>query len=130
MITKNDLEIIVDTAFSKIMKINLETDEFFIYKMNEGEQVLRMDFSDWIEIFEQEGWIHPDDIEKYYKHYLNLNILCHFKKNNEPLICRYRRKVKDDIYTVVQSTICKAADYTEDSPSVLLYLMNLGVNNV
>lgn len=115
-IEHSELVKIVNATFTKIMKV-FSDNTFIIFKKNEGEQVLRYNFSDWIKIFMDDGNVHEDDKEKYLDFYNYERIML----DAQPIqMCEYRRRAGNE-WTTVRAFIS-----LEEDGSFYLYLTNIG----
>lgn len=116
--------------YTKILKINLTTDEFAIINMNLDEKDKGKGFaehiSEWLTGFAKSGNVHPDDMEEYLEK-TNLTYMReYFTQNKTSLIILYRRKYEDGFKQVMMEMI-PAGDYSHENQSLFLYVKNIDI---
>lgn len=115
--------------YTKILKINVTEDSFQIIDMDLDEQTEEKGFagdsiSKWFTLFGEKGYVHPDDLQEYFR-LTNLQYLRnYFAGNKTSLHVLYRRKFADGFKQVMMEII-PANDYSMDSQSLFLYVKNI-----
>lgn len=116
------------SSFTKILKINLQSDSYQIILADETELVEEKGFdttiSGWFRRFGLSGQVHEEDLEEYLSH-LNTEYLSEYFRNDKNLCsCYYRRKIGNRYYKVVMD-LMKAEEYKDDDQWLYLYVKNI-----
>ena len=114
--------------YTKILKINVTDDTYGIVNVDVNEQTEEKGYaatiSGWLRSFGEKGFVHPEDLDEYYKHTDLQFMREYFAEGNTTLIVLYRRKYEDS-YKKVMMEIIPATDYTDDNQSLFLYVKNI-----
>jgi len=120
------------TAYTKILKINLNENKYTIISMNTDEQSQDKVFSEgifeWLEMFAKSGQVHPDDMEHYLSNTDRKFLCSYFTTGKEHLNVSYRRKIGDG-FSPAEMKMIPADDFTPDSQNLFLYVENLYGNS-
>ncbi|MCQ2465382.1 MAG: GGDEF domain-containing protein [Oscillospiraceae bacterium] len=120
------------TAYTKILKINLNENKYTIISMNTDEQSQDKGFSEgifeWLEMFAKSGQVHPDDMEHYLSNTDRKFLCSYFTTGKEHLNVSYRRKIGDG-FSPAEMKMIPADDFTPDSQNLFLYVENLHGNS-
>lgn len=116
------------SSYTKLLKVNLTTDMFYILQMNLSEQTEAMGYNDsisqWLRDFAMSGLVHEDDREKYLKYTAIEYLRNYFKDGYLDFDLHYRRKI-GDTYHRVKMEIIPAKEYTPENQVVFLYVKNI-----
>jgi len=115
-------------TYTKILKVNLATDDFTVMMMDESERTeekgFRTTISEWLKAFADAGQVHPEDKEKYLEG-TDLNYMKdYFKKENKILTIRYRR-MTNNVFQDSIMDIIPVSNYSESNQIVFLYVKNI-----
>lgn len=116
------------TSYTKILKVNLTTDEFNIIQMDTNEKTSTKGYSDkiseWLYNFGTSGQVYKDDVKAFLEK-TSMDYMRNFFKSGEKELCvLYRRIIGDDFYKVLME-IKPAKDYTDENQSLFLYVKNI-----
>ncbi|MCQ2496079.1 MAG: GGDEF domain-containing protein [Lachnospiraceae bacterium] len=112
--------------YTKILKINLDTDTYSIVLMDIKERSSEKGFEEisifsWLESFAKSGQVHEDDKEEYLKKTSKEYLRKYFAEGKTSIDIQYRRKIGDEFKTVIMEII-PAEDYDVESKSMYLYV--------
>lgn len=111
-------QFLLDT-YSKVLKINLVTEEFEVIKLPKEEKVLDRAITNWCMKYAGTH-VHPLDIP-YFLHFVDIYaVKRHFKKENSPLNCYYRRLTAANSYKWVCAEFYKSKDYKTTNEVILV----------
>lgn len=120
---QNIYDTILDTYY-KVLKINLETEEFEVIKILDNEQALSKTFSQWCLEYAYEN-VHPMDIPYFISFMNSYNSMKHFNNSKNTRRCYYRRRMKEK-YHWVCAELHKTDKYNEEEKIVLLTIKEAG----
>lgn len=123
-----DAHIALCSLYSKILKINITSDQYSIVDMDESDPVNSRGMSDkiseWISTFGKSGNVHPDYLPEYLEK-TSINYMReYFRQGKSSLNIIYKRKW-DNCYKLSMMQIIPAPDYKHDSQSLFLYVKSL-----
>lgn len=114
--------------YTKIIRVNLDEDNFSIIDINMDEKDPEKGYSDtlslWLKEFAQKGQVHPDDCEKFLKLTDLSYIKQYFSLRKKTLNIYYRRKV-GETYKEVMMEIVPCETYTPDNPVVFFFIKEI-----
>lgn len=113
------------SLYTKIMKINLTTDEFQILNIAPEEAADELPstnkFSERLEIFYKLNKIHPDDLA-FFTRKINMDYMRdYFKRNKNSLNVLYKRLYGNEYRNTILKMI-PSSDYEDDNQKVFLYV--------
>lgn len=115
-------------SYTKILKVDLEKDQYSILQMNEIEKDSLKGFSEqlsvWLHNFAMSGQVHPDDVEEYLRKTDIGYIKSYFNNGNKDFRFQYRRKINDE-FRVVMMELCPAKEYSLENQTIYLYVKNI-----
>ncbi len=115
----------LSVMYCKILKINLTADTFKVIRMGDNETAPtdHDSIKRWWKEYAEAGNIYDKDLETY-NQYTDIDYLkSYFKKHNNKISCRYRRK-KGDSYKWVQMDITPSIEYSNDNQVLILYVQD------
>jgi len=96
--------------------------------MNPSEQIAEKGFSDkiseWLIGFGKSGQVHPEDLPEYLEKTDIQYMKDYFAGNKTSLHIFYRRKY-EDTYKQVMMELIPTSDYSEEQPSLFLYVKDI-----
>lgn len=110
--------------FMKGIEINLDDESFEIIKIRSGESKSCKNISDWINIFVEEGNVHPDDIESFLRFNNVDNFRTHFNNSDKPLTFKYRRRLGSE-WESVMTLVTKSCKWSDQNPRIIMGIMSL-----
>lgn len=114
--------------YTKILKINITTDDYAIVNMDPEERTREKGFADsisgWFQGFGRSGYVHEEDLEEYLKLTDLAYLREYFAGEKTSISIRYRRKYADGYKQVVMELI-PANDYSPENQSLFLYVKAL-----
>ncbi len=114
--------------YHKILRINLTEDTHAELKMYSEEKNKNKGYSEkiseWLKQFALTGQVDPKDCDSYLKFTDIDNIRSHFKKSDERMRFRYRRKTNEEFKWVIME-IMKSSEYSSDNEIVILYIQDV-----
>lgn len=115
-------------SYTKILKVNLTTDDFHIIQMDSSERDANKGYSDkissWLHDFGASGQVHKDDVLNYLSKTSLSYMRDYFKAGNKELNVLYRRKIGNEFCKVLME-MKPAKDYTNENQSIFLYVKNI-----
>ena len=122
---QNEAYKVLQSLYTKILKINVTKDNFTIIKVDSAEQTANMGYShkisEWFKGFALSGNVHKDDLDTYLKQTDLAYLKNYFKSNKASLTISYRRKYGDK-FKSVEMEIAPANDYKDNNQSLFLYV--------
>lgn len=121
---------IICNSYTKILKVNLTKDTYEIIKAEQSELTKekgyeKTNISKWLYSFAMSGQVHPAD-KAYYIENTDLDyVRDFFKRGNNILVIRYRRKYGDE-FKAAMMEIIPTSEYTEDNQIIFLYVKDIG----
>lgn len=116
------------TLYTKILKLNLNSETYQVIKVSENEKSADKGFSDniftWLHDFGTTGQVHKDDLENYLEKVSPEYLRAFFKDGKNSLSIPYRRNI-DGVYHDTIMEMVPAPDYIEENQSVYLYVKAL-----
>lgn len=119
---------VANYVYYKVLRGNLNTDEYTSVKVDEEElqdmQGHLESLSGWLEGVAAGGYIYDEDVERYRK-FVQISRMREELKNGAGILnCIYRRRVGDRFrwYTL---EIVPDADYTDDNQKVMIYVKDV-----
>lgn len=124
----NDAIGVLSTFFYRILKVNLTTGNYLVFKDGTEDVTGRFDnisdIYDRLASFAQKGYVHEKDKEEYLK-FCNKNWLKEqFIKGKDHLTLHYRRNITGE-FRWVSMEIFRSSEYTNTNQVVLLYVRDI-----
>lgn len=119
---------VLATFFYRIMKVNLATGNYLIFK--DGEEDYNGNFDELTDIYERldafcwKGYIHEDDKEEYKAFCNPVWLRKQFAEGKDHLMIHYRRNVSGE-FRWVSMELFKSIEYTPENQIVLLYVRDI-----
>lgn len=115
----------MSTTFSKILRVNLATDEFSILYIdkNDGE-ITKLKMSEWLKKFADSGELFRDDKEEFLEKTSIPYLREYFKENRTPISIHYKRIVNESYRTHLLE-IVPVKNYSELNSIVFLYVKEI-----
>ncbi len=111
--------------YTKILKINLTSDNFTVVNMDISEQAKDKGFSnsisEWLGSFGKLGYVHEEDLAEYLEKTDIAYLRDYFRGDKTSISIHYRRKYEDGFKQVVMEII-PADDYSHENQSLFLYV--------
>lgn len=117
-----DTEKLLGKAYVKVLRANLNTEEFRALCLREDERIEGEKLSDWIEIFANEGNIREDDRNDFL-HVISIPRM----KACDSLSFDYHRLINGK-FVPVRLEMFKSTEWTEDNPIVIIAVQYLSEN--
>lgn len=124
----NDAIGVLSTFFYRILKVNLTTGNYLVFK--DGAEDITGRFDNISDIYERlasfayKGYVHEEDKEEYLK-FCNKNWLKkQFAKGKDHLLLHYRRNITGE-FRWVSMEIFRSSEYTDINQVVLLYVRDI-----
>jgi len=115
-------------VYSKILKVCLSENKYYIISMDADEQSEDKGFSEgifeWLEMFGKSGQVHPDDLEGYLSRTGRDYLCSYFSEGGRCLDITYRRKY-GDVFRNAEMKMIPADDYTPENMNIFLYVENV-----
>lgn len=115
-------------SYTKILKVNLASDEYSIITMDSEEKDVVKGFSEsisaWFHNFAMSGQVHQDDVNMFLKNTDIEAIKSHFASNNATLSFQYRRNIRN-VFCKVMMEMIPAKDYSQENQIIYLYVKNI-----
>lgn len=112
-------------SYTKVLKVNLTSDSFYIIKTDEGEQIVSRGFSEkiseWLRGFAETGHVHKDDMKEYLEKTTLEYLRQYFAGGRKNFVINYRRLIDGEFFPVKMEMI-KTKDYTDSFQTVFLYV--------
>ncbi len=125
---KNEAYEILCMSYTKILKINLTSDEFSIIQMDlsekEDSKGYRERISEWLYNFSVSGQVHGDDVEAFQTKTSADYMRSFFLSGKNELNVYYRRLIGEDFHKVLMQ-IKPAKDFSPDNMSLFLYVKDI-----
>lgn len=115
-------------SYTKILKVDLTTDSFYIIKADEAEISERKGYSDqisqWMKNFAESGQVYLDDRRKYLAR-MDLEYLRnYFRKGYREIDIHYRR-MTGGRYRDAKMELVRVKEYTDENQIVFLYVKTI-----
>jgi len=125
---QQDAHIALGMLYTKILKIDISDDSYYIISMDESEKTEKKGFADtiskWLTDFGVSGQVHPDDLEEYLSK-TNLEYMRdYFREGRSSLCVMYRRRIGEEYHKVMMEMI-PANDYRPDAQKLFLYVKDI-----
>lgn len=115
-------------SYTKILKVDLEKDQYTILQMDESEKDSLKGFSEqlsvWLHNFAMSGQVHQDDVEEYLRKTDIGYIKSFFNNGNRNLSLQYRRKIGGEFHNVMME-LCPAKEYSLENQTIYLFVKNV-----
>ena len=125
---KNAAYEVLCESYTKILKINLSTDDFNIIQMDPNEKNQAKGYNEkiskWLHDFGTSGQVHAEDVEVYLSKTSLEYMRNYFNSGNKELSIQYRRLIENKFYKVLME-IKPSKEYTENNQLCFLYVKNI-----
>lgn len=125
---KNAAYEVLCESYTKILKINLTTDDFNIIQMDPNERIQSKGYdekiSKWLHDFGTSGQVHNEDVQDYLSKTSIDFMRDYFRSGKNELNIQYRRLIGDEFRKVLME-IKTSKEYEEDNQTCFLYVKNI-----